>query len=362
MQMVDWDADETKPGQPSSDNTRSDGVSSDFFSVDSSDYDSSNDQLISLVILQRSPKYLEPIVLARIVESAWGGRYKVGGIGEHEESTADLPLGDQPARPHSDGFVTGESPLLVVNSHDKMYMVHNYSVPYWDEMESLCDEIQELRLLKAVMEHSAWVSVDLIVPLDANRSTDDEYRRIARLILELSDEDTLALYRPQTSQITVWSDELAARLETPHLDSLFRSENAPVVRVSGDEPEMQEAIAKAKERWPEFVERFKAHSPQPPEPGMYTVKAAITVNETTEHIWLNVIGLEPNYVHGHLANDPVNLGDLKLNSQVEVHVDHVSDWFYFDGETTVGAFSVDAIQKITKRRRIEQTSNRRDEL
>lgn len=70
------------------------------------------------------------------------------------------------------------------------------------------------------------------------------------------------------------------------------------------------------------------------------------MDEATEFIWLNVLGCEPRYVHGTLANTPVNLGDLKLHDQVEVPVDDIRDWGYLSDGASIGFFSVTAIHKI----------------
>lgn len=39
-----------------------------------------------------------------------------------------------------------------------------------------------------------------------------------------------------------------------------------------------------------------------------------------------VFGPEPEFVHGHLVNDPMHRRRLKMGSQVEVPVSEISDW------------------------------------
>jgi hypothetical protein len=39
-------------------------------------------------------------------------------------------------------------------------------------------------------------------------------------------------------------------------------------------------------------------------------------------------GLKPEYIHGTLANNPVDLGDLKLDDRVEVQLKYLNDWAF----------------------------------
>jgi len=81
------------------------------------------------------------------------------------------------------------------------------------------------------------------------------------------------------------------------------------------------------------------------------VKAGITVDDVTEFIWIEVLGLEPDFIHGTLANDPVDLGDLALGSRVEVPLADLSDWAYAKGDgPPVGLFSVQAVNAARTRK------------
>lgn len=290
--------------------------------------------MISFVLLQRNAKYLEASVLTRIIQSAWGDDAVAGDLdGQQDDGEED----------DGTGFVVGESPLFVVKSASGMYLIHNHDRPYWDELDEVVESIQELRLRKAVADHTAWLSVDLVSESEQSLSEADQYALIIKLINELADEDTLAIFRPGTMEINVWSEDLAARLEQPDAYEMFAEpDNVPVIPISGDDPHMRAAVATAKQRWPEFVQAFEQRSEGYSD---FCVKAKITVDEVTEYIWVDVIGMEPKYVHGNLANDPVDLGDLKLGSQVEFPIDDVQDWCYMKDDEPVGLFSLEAIKK-----------------
>ena len=318
------------------------------WSTDAPEEDSDEDSgpMISFVLLQRNPKYIEDVTLTKMVESAWGGDYSSPQEGDEDE-------------PSGDGFIIGESPLFVIQSKHGMYLVHNHEQTYWNDMESLLPEIHDLRLRKAVADHTAWLSVDLINPTDfetpeLDKSDSGEpdpakfYPRIARLIVDLADEDTLAIFRPDSTEINIWTEELAEKMLAPDAWETFsESTNVPVIEISDDDPDMIAAVTEAKETWPEFVAAFNEKAE---ECSNFGAKVKMTVDGETEFIWLEVIGLEPRYVHGKLANDPVALGDLKLGSQVEVPLEDVQDWCYLKNDEPVGLFSLAAIQKSQERR------------
>ncbi len=106
---------------------------------------------------------------------------------------------------------------------------------------------------------------------------------------------------------------------------------------------MLAAVETARRRWPEFVEAFQTRSGNSED--KFSVKAPIESNGNVEFIWLDVIGLEPDYIHGTLANDPVDLGDLVLGSQVEVPVKDLNDWAFFKDGVASGMFTVAAIHE-----------------
>jgi len=102
-------------------------------------------------------------------------------------------------------------------------------------------------------------------------------------------------------------------------------------------------VAEARRRWPEFVEAFRAKAGE-----NFGVKAPLTVDDDREFIWIEVVGLEPDYVHGTLGNEPVALGWLKMGDRVEVPVKDVTDWAYLRDGQPVGMFSVKVLDAVAK--------------
>ena len=282
--------------------------------------------MISLVLLLREPRYLEASVLAQILSSAWGGEYS-SGEGDDEETQR---------------FVVGESPLFAVQSPEAFFVVHNFARQYFDDTPAAAADAKELRLRKAIEDHQAWLAVDLISLHDEKAAPESVYPQIAKLIAELAGDDCVAILQPETSKINVWDASLEEKLRGPNpLEEFMELAHVPVIEVADDDPRMLAAVAEARNRWPEFVAAFKKRDGE-----MFSVKAPVTVADKTEFIWIEVDGLEPEYIHGKLANDPVALGDMKLGDRVEVPVKDLNDWAFFRKDKPVGLFTVKVIQEV----------------
>lgn len=289
--------------------------------------------MVSLVLLLKQPRYLEAPILAEILRSAWGitfsasdGEQKNGDAGDGEDRTAGQP------------WIVGRSPIFMVNTGSAMFIVHNHERLYFDDVDDVAAKVPELRLRTIVQEHRAWLSVDAM-SVTGEAETSAAYAKIARALAELADDSVLGLFQPATNRLTPWEPGLETQLRSgENLDGLFAVTQAPVVQVAPDDPRMLAAVAEARRRWPDFVAAFKEKKTG----GNYAVKAPITRDGNTEFIWLEVIGLEPEYVHGTLANDPVALGELKLGDRVEVPIAELNDWTYLHApeDEPTGLFTV----------------------
>jgi uncharacterized protein YegJ (DUF2314 family) len=166
------------------------------------------------------------------------------------------------------------------------------------------------------------------------------------LVAELAGPDCLALFQPETGRINVWDEVLDNKLRGPDCLEVFGVQtNVPVIQVDDGDPRMQAAVQLARTRWPEFVEAFQKRDGK-----NFSVKAPITVADRREFIWVEVDGLEPEYVHGTLANDPVDLGHLKIGDRVEVPLKDLNDWAFLRNGEGVGMFTVKVVSDIQKQR------------
>src|SRR5437867_954031 len=291
--------------------------------------------MISFALLLREPRFLDAQILAQSVSAAWGGEYVASDIESESPQHSDT---EEPR------WVIGRSPLFMVYSPDGFFIVHNHDRPYFDEPEAAAQRMVELRARHAIEQNRAWMAVDVMGAEDDPRQAKSYYGAVGRLIAELAGPDTLAIYHPDSGRLNPWDDALLEKLRGPNpLEDFAEPVNVPVIEVDEEDPRMVAAVAEARRRWPEFVEAFRAKAGE-----NFGVKAPLTVDDDREFIWIEVVGLEPDYVHGTLGNEPVALGWLKMGDRVEVPVKDVTDWAYLRDGQPVGMFSVKVLDAVAK--------------
>jgi uncharacterized protein YegJ (DUF2314 family)/cbb3-type cytochrome oxidase subunit 3 len=276
--------------------------------------------MISLVLLLSEPRYLDERALAKLVEKAWGVSMDMRDDGNS---------------------VAGHSPALMIRAEGRTFMVNNLNVPYFDEPEKAAEEMRELRLRKIVAGHRAWLSVDFLAS-DKHDSPAEIYQLIGKLIAQLCDRDCLAVLCPATGRINVYDDEIREGLcEKDPMELLSNFSQPPVLSISENDPRMQQAIAEAKKRWPEFVEAFENRSAEQ----HFSVKAPFGDGEHTEFMWVGVTAIENDIIYGKLGNEPVNVRGMSSGATVKVRISDLNDWLFTEGEQMRGGFTIEAIRQ-----------------
>ncbi len=97
-----------------------------------------------------------------------------------------------------------------------------------------------------------------------------------------------------------------------------------VEMVSGKDAAMNAAIASARANLPTFWKRFEQRGPQ----GFLLKVALPTAHGGTEHIWVDNIRRKDGVITAEIGDDPDDLPDLKLGSQITVDPASISDWGY----------------------------------
>ena len=293
--------------------------------------------LVSLVHLREEPRYLEASILALALSDAWGLKLVTGDREEGDGNEAD-------------GIVGGENPVYIVAIQKPVpvvFSVHNHDGMYFDEAEKLAARITNLRFREVVLEHRAWLAVDLLGASHTLMPEEDVYRMLGKAVVALADDKVLAIFCPQHHAFNLWSPELEEMLvgDEP-LEALKTEVKAPVIDVPTG-PSISAAVSEARRRWPEFVEAF--HHRQPGDE-RFIVKAPFTgENGGVEHMWIQVFGLEPAYVHGHLLSEPIHCTRLKPGAQVEVPVSEISDWICPDNDGNPhGNFTSEAVGRAAR--------------
>lgn len=82
----------------------------------------------------------------------------------------------------------------------------------------------------------------------------------------------------------------------------------------------------------------------------YFVKSDFSENGVNEHMWTQVHEFKNGFFMGILANDPVNIKQLKYNDKIKVRREDVEDWRLQDflTNTQVGGFSTDYLRKTSE--------------
>ena len=285
-------------------------------------------KMVSLVLLERTPRELDTLILPHIIASVWPGDYT------SRDDTAAC-------------FVVGEGALFMVRSPLGLFMIHCIGHPYFDHPEEFLPRVPDLRLRKCIEENRAWLSVDwMSASGDPAQDEACVYREIGKLVAALAGPDTQAVYHPDTGRFCSWTAEASASLAAGDGLSILEEETlAPVIPVDSGDDVLAQAAAEARRRWPEFVAALARRHPEQD----FAVKTALTVDGTTEHIWIDVESVDGASVRGRLGNDPVDLGSMKRGDPVTIDISAVEDWMYVLTDQPVGGFSVAAVSAAAKR-------------
>lgn len=281
----------------------------------------------SLVLLQRKKRHLHAGVVAELAAKALGFPFR--GFDPDDKSEMEPPQDGQ-------GVVLGHSPLFMVMFEDCTLAINNIPKPYVDDPAEAAAQIEELRLRKAMQEHKAWLSVDLMSQDDDEKYIRKIYRHIGKLTAALADADSLAIYSPATDGMVPYDPELKETLCGRNPLKIFESPvQVPVVGVAIDDQKMKEAVREARQRWPEFVAAFRKRTSEQ----TFGVKVPVSDGENKEFMWIIVSSIDNDFVHGVLDNDPLDLKRIKRGAKIRAKLKRVNDWMYNQGEEMIGGFT-----------------------
>jgi uncharacterized protein YegJ (DUF2314 family) len=125
-----------------------------------------------------------------------------------------------------------------------------------------------------------------------------------------------------------------------------RDGNPDYVRVTGDSTAaMDAAIARSRAEIGVFIKALKAPKPSQT---YFSVKKPCPWQDgdTTshEHIWLSDVTYQDGKFSGKLANEPVDVKDLKIGDTVSVDEKEASDWMIIDDNRLVGGYTIIALR------------------
>ncbi len=241
-----------------------------------------------------------------------------------------------------ENFVAGEYPSFVLKYGEWYFLINTFDRPYMEDRDAAADAVSELRLRKAIREHAAWFSIDLLGGIRRSELA-DIYRVIGKLTAAFVDEDCLAILAPATGQLNLYDADSARLLCGRNPFEFFDvSNHPPVVPVCGDDPRLKAAVASARSRWPQFVTAFENRRSDQ----TFSIKARIGDESIAEFMWVAVTGLENGWIYGRLDNDPIELDTIRCGDRVRVHLKDLNDWLYTDDDRVQGGFTIDVLRRI----------------
>ena len=284
--------------------------------------------MISLVLLLREPRQLDQQTMARHIRDAWG---------------IELDVDDPAAKQ----FVVCVAPGAMIQIDGVNFLVHNWPRPYVDEPDSAGAQITELRLREAMTQHRAWLSVDLLRQ-DAGLNEKQVYQYIGKLVAALGDQDTLAVYAPQTHRMLPFDEVTRRKLRSDDVlaamtDEMHDDDEPPAVLAvpHGGDDRLAAAVAEARRRWPEFVQAFEQRNGEE----HFAVKMPFSEGDHTEYLWIEVSAIENDFVYGKLGNKPVHVRRLNEGDSVRARTADLNDWAYIRRGKPHGMFTMQIIQE-----------------
>jgi uncharacterized protein YegJ (DUF2314 family) len=297
----------------------------------------------SLVLLLREPHYVEGSMMASVASRAWDCEVAYEGGEDDSDDDDDTPLEE------STPFLVGEEAPFFCSKFPAMLTIHNFPAPYFDDPEAVAEDVHEARIRTAILEHTAWISCDLITWMDEDSDEAQADILIGQLLAEFADDNCLAVIDLLDQSVYPFIEEeteAALRSKNPR-KALEELPYDPVITVSSDDPEMLAAVQTARDRWPEFVEAFENRT----DGQHFAMKARFEENDFVEFMWVTVTAIEGELVLGVLDSDPADVRSIRCGDRVRVTLDNLNDWMYVSGdEEPIGGFT---IAVLTKRQRGE---------
>jgi uncharacterized protein YegJ (DUF2314 family) len=105
-----------------------------------------------------------------------------------------------------------------------------------------------------------------------------------------------------------------------------------------EQAEMDQAIAKARSTVDEFILHLGKK-----DAATYSVKAAITDSNGTEHFWINDVVFKEGVFSGVIANEPGIVENVSLGQAWSVKKEEISDWMYTVGGKIHGGYTIDPL-------------------
>jgi uncharacterized protein YegJ (DUF2314 family) len=219
------------------------------------------------------------------------------------------------------------------------YVVFSMPIPY-PPFKGI--DFRDRRMNQVANDHKGYFCAECMEcpPGEDRRAS---RKLLSKLTASIIDEQSLAIYDWTTARFAVMSDEIAEKLAEGNVDAAVNEYSDSVIAVENGK--LDEAIAEAKSRWPEFCQAFD----QATDKRSFLVKAAFQWNEEVEHMWIEPTASFPDRIEGILQSKPISMPSPRKGDKVMRPLEEISDWGYLgpNGEP-VGMFTMAIIQESMK--------------
>lgn len=116
-----------------------------------------------------------------------------------------------------------------------------------------------------------------------------------------------------------------------------------VLYVESGDAEMNSAIQKAKQTFPEFEKAFQSNNPDFEN---FTIKQKFKTSDGGgEHIWIGDLTVKDGQYFGVVQNEPVDVKQIKLGDSIKISIADMSDWMYIDKKVVKGGYTIKVLRK-----------------
>jgi uncharacterized protein YegJ (DUF2314 family) len=122
---------------------------------------------------------------------------------------------------------------------------------------------------------------------------------------------------------------------------VHRADQPDVVRVPAEDARMSGAIAEARRSVEEFIAVFSKPAQRQ---RSFAVKVPVIDGARVEHFWVDLESYANGQFTGRIANEPLDVHNVRLADRIVVDKERISDWMYVDRGRLVGGFTIRALR------------------
>lgn len=240
-------------------------------------------------------------------------------------------------------FVVHDEGIVMVKSGEAMALVQLVAAEPKPAAE--LQRYDDLRVRRLFGEQKQWLRIQSMG--DVGPAAEAARRRLlGRIAAALWGDDVLGLSWHCDRRMVPAGADVPGQLRSDAPVAATLGDAVVPVIAAADAEAMAAAMAEARATWPEALAHLQKG-------GELSAKFPFVgaTKGNVEHIWVNVQAVEGDVVRGLLANEPMDLGQLKIGSKVECKLAELSDWLFLREGKMVGGYTVKVLEQQAARSR-----------